>query len=216
MKPLNEQAYDYLKGLIADSKLSYQEIYSETRLAKEIGISRTPLRDAIQRLAQEGYIDIIPSKGFRIHQLTKKDVADTFQIRSAIESYCTLVIAREAETRKAKKLFRELEFILGEMNEIMNTDRDISEFSVNDFLFHKKIVEYVDNEHFISVFETYIYRMKKLAELSLAHKGRMEDTCIEHANILEGMKKGDTENIYITTLEHMSKPQKINLDDLNA
>ena len=90
MLPLNEQAYQHLQSLIMTGQLSYNQVYSETKLAKELGISRTPFRDAVHRLAQEGYIDIIPSKGFMLHQLTKKDVVETFQIRSALESYCTL------------------------------------------------------------------------------------------------------------------------------
>lgn len=214
MKKLSEEAFLYLKSLIVDAKLSYQEIYSETHIAKELGISRTPLRDAIQRLAQEGYIDIIPSKGFRIHQLTQKDVSDTFQIRSAMESYCTLQIAKDHESRKAKKLFKELDNIMENMQEIMDTSRDIPEFSEYDFAFHHKIVDYVENETMTAVFEAYIYRMKKLAELSLSHKGRMEETCEEHQKILDHMRLGDTEHIYLITLEHMDKPRKINLDDL--
>ena len=67
MTPLNEQAYNYLQKLIMENHFSYQEVYSETKLSKELGISRTPLRDAVHRLAQEGYIDIIPSKGFMLH-----------------------------------------------------------------------------------------------------------------------------------------------------
>ena len=66
MTPLNEQAYNYLQKLIMENHFSYQEVYSETKLSKELGISRTPLRDAVHRLAQEGYIDIIPSKGFML------------------------------------------------------------------------------------------------------------------------------------------------------
>ena len=73
MTPLNEQAYNYLQKLIMENHFSYQEVYSETKLSKELGISRTPLRDAVHRLAQEGYIDIIPSKGFMLHQMNRKD-----------------------------------------------------------------------------------------------------------------------------------------------
>ena len=79
MTPLNEQAYNYLQKLIMENHFSYQEVYSETKLSKELGISRTPLRDAVHRLAQEGYIDIIPSKGFMLHQMNRKDVNETFQ-----------------------------------------------------------------------------------------------------------------------------------------
>ena len=97
MIPLNEQAYKHLQKLILENQLSYHEIYSETKLSKEIGISRTPFRDAIHRLAQEGYIDIIPNKGFMLHQLTKQDVNETFQVRSALESYCTFQICKDFE-----------------------------------------------------------------------------------------------------------------------
>ena len=90
MTPLNEQAYNYLQKLIMENHFSYQEVYSETKLSKELGISRTPLRDAVHRLAQEGYIDIIPSKGFMLHQMNRKDVNETFQVRSALETYCTV------------------------------------------------------------------------------------------------------------------------------
>ena len=86
MIPLNEQAYNYLQKLILENHFSYQEVYSETKLSKELGISRTPLRDAVHRLAQEGYIDIIPSKGFMLHQMNRKDVNETFQVRSALET----------------------------------------------------------------------------------------------------------------------------------
>ena len=103
MIPLNEQAYQHLQNFIITNRLSYQEIYSETKLSKELGISRTPFRDAIHRLAQEGYIDIIPSKGFMLHQLSRKDVNETFQVRSALESYCTLQISKTIQSRNAKK-----------------------------------------------------------------------------------------------------------------
>ena len=58
------------------------------------------------------------------------------------------------------------------------------------------------------------YRMRRLAALSLSHKGRMEDTYQEHMAILDAMKRGDTEHIYEITLKHMEIPRGINLEDL--
>ena len=60
----------------------------------------------------------------------------------------------------------------------------------------------------------FMYRMKRLAELSLAHKGRMEQTYEEHMAILDCMKNGDTSHIYEITLKHMETPRDINLEDL--
>lgn len=217
MKPLNEQAYDHLQKLITDGQLSYHEIYSETKLAKELGISRTPFRDAIHRLAQEGYIDIIPSKGFRLHQITERDVIETFQIRTALETYCTMQIARDVKKESNASLrsfFKELDWLMENMKEIMEGDQEIDEFCEYDFRFHRKIIDYLGNEQFSSVFASFLYRMKRLAKLSLQHEGRMGQTVEEHQAILDAMKSGDTEHIYEVTMVHMDRPRGINLEDL--
>ncbi|MBC8573143.1 GntR family transcriptional regulator [Jingyaoa shaoxingensis] len=217
MKPLNEQAYDHLQKLITDGQLSYHEIYSETKLAKELGISRTPFRDAIHRLAQEGYIDIIPSKGFRLHQITERDVIETFQIRTALETYCTMQIARDVKEKNNANLrpfFKELDWLMENMKEVMENDQGIDEFCEYDFRFHRKIIDYLENEQFSSVFASFLYRMKRLAKLSLQHEGRMAQTVEEHQAILDAMKNGDTEHIYEITMVHMDRPRGINLEDL--
>ena len=217
MKPLNEQAYDHLQKLITDGQLSYHEIYSETKLAKELGISRTPFRDAIHRLAQEGYIDIIPSKGFRLHQITERDVIETFQIRTALETYCTMQIARnvkEENNAGLRSFFKELDWLMENMKEVMENDQGIDEFCEYDFRFHRKIIDYLENEQFSSVFASFLYRMKRLAKLSLQHDGRMAQTVEEHQAILDAMKNGDTEHIYEITMVHMDRPRGINLEDL--
>ena len=214
MTPLNEQAYQHLQNLIMDNQFSYHEIYSETKLAKELGISRTPFRDAIHRLAQEGYIDIIPNKGFMLHQLSKEDVNETFQIRSALESYCTLQICKEANSRKAGKLFKELNKIMEKMEKIMISSHSIDDFCEYDFRFHTQIINYLENEQFSSIFATFMYRMKRLAKLSLSHEGRMENNYKEHMDILNAMQAGDVEHIYDITIQHMERPKGINLEDL--
>lgn len=214
MIPLNKQAYQHLQNLIMNNQLSYQEIYSETKLSQELGISRTPFRDAIHRLAQEGYIDIIPSKGFMLHQLTKQDVVETFQVRSALECYCTLQIAKDAGKKPVKKLLNELTWIMDELKEVLDTTKSIEDFCEYDFQFHEKIIEYIENEKFSSIFDTFKYRMRRLAELSLLHEGRMSDTYAEHLAIVQAMEQGDVEHIYEITSIHMDTARNINIDDL--
>jgi len=214
MTPLNEQAYEHLRGMIINHELSYQEIYSETKLSKEIGVSRTPFRDAIHRLAQEGYIDIIPSKGFRLHQLTKQDVEDTFQVRSALECYCTYQITKKSSLTKSKRLFKQLDTTMTHMKEILDTTKSIDDFLKYDMDFHIKIVYSLENSQFSSIFNTFLYRMQLLAALSLSHKNRMQNTYDEHLAILEAMKTGDVDNIFAITLKHMDTPKSMNLEDL--
>lgn len=214
MIPLKEQVYLHLKNLIINNEFSYQEIYSETKLSKKLGLSRTPFRDAIHRLAQEGYIDIIPSKGFMLHQLSKKDIQETIQVRSALEAFCAFQGAKNAETPEAQKLFNELEIIMEQLRRILETTGSIEEFCDFDFQFHIKLIEYIKNEKFTSLFETYLYRMRKFAEQSLSLEGRMEDTYIEHLSILNNMKEGNIANIFQVTLAHIEITREINLEFL--
>ena len=87
MSSLQLEAYNYIKNLILTHQLDVNTLYSETKLSKELGISRTPMREALQCLSQDGYITVIPSKGFRIRQLSQKDMRETIQIRCAIEGF---------------------------------------------------------------------------------------------------------------------------------
>ena len=105
---------------------------------------------------------------------------ETLQIRSALESYCTLQIARESDTSRAQALFAEL----------------------NELLYKMETVAAL------------MYRMRKLAELSLRHEDRMTDTCAEHRAILNAMQSGDTAHIYEITIFHMEQPKTISLEDL--
>ncbi|MEE0058412.1 MAG: GntR family transcriptional regulator [[Bacteroides] pectinophilus] len=85
---------------------------SEAKLSKELGISRTPMREALQCLSQDGYITVVPSKGFRIRQLNQKDMKETIQIRCAIEGFCTQCLAADVNTARGQKTIRELGNIL--------------------------------------------------------------------------------------------------------
>ena len=103
MSSLQLEAYNYIKNLILSHKLDANTLYSETKLSKELGISRTPMREALQCLSQDGYITVIPSKGFRIRQLSQKDMKETIQIRCAIEGFCTQCLADEYNTPKGQR-----------------------------------------------------------------------------------------------------------------
>ncbi|AVD37358.1 GntR family transcriptional regulator [Clostridioides difficile] len=212
-KRLQEQAYDYLKELILSGEIIENEIYSETKLASEIGISRTPIRDALQRLSQDGFIDIIPSKGFRIHQITANEIIEIFQIRSAIEGFCTFLITSQYKEARAIETISKLKHLLDKQKDILLGDKNLNSFAEYDTLFHTTIVSYAQNTEFDKMFNNYMYRIKKLALDSLSHEGRLETTLKEHTDIFNNIANGCIEDIYKTTLIHMETPKYINLED---
>ena len=110
--PLQIQAYDYLKEMILSGRLDPDVLYSETRMSAEIGISRTPMREAIQCLSQDGYITVVPSKGFMLRKLNEQDMEESIQIRCAIEGFCIHMAASQTNTKKGQKLLVTLERLL--------------------------------------------------------------------------------------------------------
>lgn len=209
IKPLQMQAYESLKEMILSGTLEHQQIYSETKLSQSLGISRTPLRDAIQRLAQEGYLDVIPSKGFRIHELTERDLLETYQIRCALEGFCVVQLAKDHEELRAQHVLAVLEGLLRDQQAVIDTTHSIEDFAQYDQEFHKRIVYYLENSVISDTFDSYHYQMSRQTYLSLGQEGRMEDTVAEHRAILENMKIGAVGRSYKAALTHLEKPRDI-------
>lgn len=210
LKPLQMQAYEYMKEKILNNEFTPGEIYSETKIAAEIGISRTPFRDAVQRLVQEGYIDIIPSKGFMLHEMEVRDIVETFQVRTAIEGYCAMLAAREAKSDRAGELFEELDRLMGKLNKFAE-ENNINRFVEYDNQFHLKLVAYAGNSAFDEMFGMYIHRIRNMASSSLMHPGRVAETQKEHNDIIRSMKSGDIEAVNNAISAHMERPKEIML-----
>lgn len=213
-KVLQIQAYEYIRERILNGTLTFNQVYSETSLAQEIGISRTPVRDAVHLLYQEGLVDIIPSKGFALHKLTEQDVLETYEIRSAIEGYCARKLALEHSSKAARKLLPELRASLEKLRVIFERNPDVELFADEDQNFHYLLVLHSGNEAFSDIFSQYMYRIKKLACYSLAKDGRMKNTLEEHREIFEAISRGDGQGAYDAILHHMRTPLDFNLESI--
>ena len=209
---LQLQAYDYIKSRILDGTFSFNQIYSESRIAVEIGISRTPVRDAVHRLCQESLIDIVPNKGFMLHKLNEQDVRETYDIRSAVEGYCARRAALSHTAPEIQALLEELERSLALQQQIFEEGRDVAAFADEDQRFHRLLVSCSGNSAFIDLFDQYMYRIKKLACYSLKKENRMLETLKEHRQIFEAIAAGSGQAAYDAVLFHMDAPYVANLE----
>ncbi len=206
-KSLQLQAYEYIKNLILSEKLQYNEIYSETKIAKEMGISRTPMRDALQYLSQERYIDILPNKGFCLHKMSMTDFIETYQMRTAIEGYCARQLTLEATDPKHLSTFQQLEDCLEiQKLALQQTPKD---FFHTDYAFHLSIIDSISNQEATSLFQTYLYRMEKLAVHTLSYENRMQEAYLEHQELFQLIKTGNISKIYEAVVNHMESPHHI-------
>lgn len=212
MSSLQQEAYNYIKRLILTNKLDVNTLYSETKLSKELGISRTPMREALQCLSQDGYIDIIPSKGFRIRQLNQKDMKETIQIRCAIEGFCTHCLASNINTPKAQKILRELENTLD--LQVKSTQNDSSDGNYEDFInydhqFHLLLVKYINNDEVNHIYQRLMYLIKLTSQSALEVEGRVADTLEEHKRYFDRLKAGDGDTAYRILISHLTMPLNV-------
>lgn len=209
---LQTQAYDYLINLIKNGDLQPNVIYSLNQMAKEMGISRTPLRDAVLRLEQERYVDMLPSKGFILHKMTREDILETYQLRSAIELYCFKQLSQGLATPRGQEYFAKLSKKVAMQKEIASTTRCNEDFGRKDYEFHRSAVQYVGNESMLEIYRRFMYRIFWLNVTSFSQEGRMDDTMAEHEKILTLIENHDMAELEALMEHHLTIAQDINLN----
>lgn len=215
-KRLQTEVYDYLKKQILDGRLKDDTIYSETQVAKEVGFSRTPVSDALQKLEQDGFIEVLPSRGFKLRPVTRDNILKNNQVRCALEGYSVWTLAQTYQTLETINIVENLYNLLDMQQEIVRRTKDAAEFAKCDSRFHMTIVESLGNEELTDLFHCQLYHIQKMAVRSLSQPGRMMEALKEHLDICEALRTGDTLNVYQVTMKHLQITQRLDLENLMA
>lgn len=214
-KPLQEKAYEYLKEMISSGKMESNVIYSETKMAAEIGVSRTPMKDALVRLNQDKYIDIIPSKGFCLHVMSEDDVWSTYQVRMAIEGFCAVNLQMERHTERGRLILRRLSKSMENMEAAINNGSENREILTYDLAFHHELVFFSGNPELIRLFESYNHRLYDIAIKSMEEPGRAKRALEEHRQIYANIISDEEfapHRLYSAVMNHMTTSRDITLN----
>lgn len=207
---LQSQAYNTLKEQILSNTLTPGRLYSETRISKELGISRTPMREALQCLSQDGYISIIPSRGFMIRQLSRESMRQSIQIRCAIEGFCVHLIVSQPSEKPYQKLMKDLERSLVCQKKALDSPGSRNSFIEEDHRFHLLLVHYADNDEFSQLFQRLMYMIHLTTSNALSISGRAQATYEEHEELYNCLKAEDGDRAYRLLIAHLLMP--LNLD----
>lgn len=216
-KPLQEKAYEYLKKKITDGELAYGQFYSETKMAKEIGISRTPFKDALVRLSQDRYIDIVPSRGFCLHVLSQQDINNTYQSRIAVEGFCALVLHRHRDEAEGAAVIEALEQDMLSMERTIRDKAPFAQILLHDLSFHRRIVDFSKNAQLIKLYESYNHQLYDIALKTFDVPDRPSHALEEHREIFNNItSKSDTAaaDAYRSVMKHMEKTKNVVLEVL--
>ena len=217
-RPLQESAYNYIRDKVLAGQLQPNVLYSETRMAAELNISRTPMKDALVRLSQEKLIDILPSKGFRLHQMSGEDILQTYQARTAVEGFCAMQLARNRRTPAGADAIRRMEGILSAMDQFLQRESggedQMAALLEYDLQFHQALVDFSGNDELRQLFNSYHYRLYFFALEAFQTEGRLQIAREEHQAILKAVLDQDDPvgiQAYLAVMRHMEATRDIML-----
>jgi len=140
----SDRAYRTLKARLRENEYLPGQFLSENLLAKEFGMSRTPVREAVQRLAREGLLNVFPKRGIMISALSIDDVEEVYAIREALEGCAAGIVAARADRDDVARLQEILE-------RVTNASPDVVELIELDHAFHAEIARQTSNRRLQSL-----------------------------------------------------------------
>ncbi len=201
---LGSKIFILLRDRILNESYKCGDKLNELTLAKELKISRTPIREALKQLELEGLVESIPNKGVYVKGFSPRDIDDMFEIRLSLEGLAvSFAIDRmdEVHLAKIKEVFELLEFYTAK------GDFD----KVNDFniLFHESIYQATQSTYFEQILKDIHYYVSVTSRHSIARPERLESSLLEHRAILEAIIDRDKEEATERIQRHIRKTQML-------
>lgn len=185
-QPLREVVFEALRDAIVSHTLQPGERLMEVQLAEAMGVSRTPVREAIRRLELEGFVVMIPRRGAYVAQLSLKDIADAFEIRGALEGLAAGLAAERATEDDIEELGR----LLVRMSECLDSG-DTKKAVEMDIEFHEKLYDSSRNERLSQMISNLREQVLRFRTRSLSFPGRLAEALQEHALIIDAIAERD-------------------------
>jgi DNA-binding GntR family transcriptional regulator len=197
---LRDQAYALLKDAIADT-----DIYSERQplrlderqLTQALGVSRTPVREALSILEQEGFVRTVPRRGIFIVRKSKREIIEMIQVWAALEGMSARLAtlhAPDAEIAKLRHLF----------DEFVNTkpSEHITEYSDANIAFHQMIIRLGGSQLIADATKNLFIHVRAIRRVTISQDNRAARSIVDHLNIIEALERRDTELAERLSREH--------------
>ena len=187
-QPLRDMVFDVLMNAIMMGQLSPGERLLEVQLAEEMGVSRTPVREAIRRLELEGFVVMVPRKGAYVAGLSVNDVESVYEIRTALE---TLAVRLAAQRMEAED-YQYLEELSAKMRETWQGG-NVENWIDLDAKFHEALYKFSRNERLVQLMSNVMEQISRYRIISLANMQVRHNSLAEHEELIEALRNRDSE-----------------------
>jgi DNA-binding GntR family transcriptional regulator len=195
---LKEMAYQQLRTLVVQGRLEPDTVYSAAQFADMLGVSRTPVREALLQLVSEGFFTVIKQEGYTLRRFSEKEIRDLFETRRLLETYAAEKVTgtlTDADARQLKATLRGMAALAAE--------GDVAGFLETDRAFHMAIIARLDNGMLSSLMDTIRGQITLFAAKAVSHKGRSDEILREHGAILTALCGKDPKKAVRATIEHL-------------
>ena len=203
---LSDQAYSILREKIFHLRFSPGRRINVEEVAREIGVSRTPVWEAIRRLEQEGLVYCVPKKGVFLQEADSKIIMDLYSVRAMLEAYA----GRSAALNRGDEQLKEMESLLLVQEKIV-MEKDLQKYSLLDFDFHLLVARMSGNNLLEEILKNLMYKARAM---------RIEPILLElyfdHVKLFEAIKAGDSvlaERVLTLHNEKVAKEALRNLEN---
>ncbi|MGI9481150.1 MAG: GntR family transcriptional regulator [Hyphomicrobiales bacterium] len=192
-----EELYQSLKEMTVDFRLRPGERINEVELSKALGASRTPLREALNRLVAEGFIGFERGKGFICRKLSVREVQNLYQMRTALETYAVRLAAEKASDDE----LAEIESFLARTSD--ETSWPLEDMVAFDEHFHEAIAKLTENEELVRTLKNINARIRFFRWVDM--QARRPRTQNEHREILDAIQSRDVPRAVVLMETHIER-----------
>jgi DNA-binding GntR family transcriptional regulator len=209
--PIREQIYDWIQDAILTNEFKSGDVIQIDRLARDFGVSATPIRETLIRLENSGLVTLIPNKGAVVTEFSIQDIYDTWEMRKVLEPYAARLSAK-------LHIQDEIAVLEKKVMNILNDQRDFHYYMNTDHQMHELLFIHIKNNLLKETLQRIHHlsrRMRYSAEsISSEHRQVMEQVCREHLDILNALKTGDPDKAEQSVLTHIEHSEKRTLSSM--
>jgi DNA-binding GntR family transcriptional regulator len=209
---LREQARKVIRGLIITGQMQADRLYSVPRLASELGVSATPVREALLDLAREGLLEPVRNRGFRVVALSSKERNDIFAIRVLLEVPAVADIARAGLAPGQLAQLRELAADTKRAADAGN----LIEFLETDRTFHVELIATLGNKPLTELVETLRDRVRLRGFTNDSSREYIAQSAAEHFQLLDFLSKQDEAGAVAVMRRHLERSRDVWGDGLST
>lgn len=195
---LRSQVFLEIEKAILDGNLVPGDSLNELKLSQQLGVSRTPIREALRQLDLEGLVKTIPNKGAIVVGVSQKDIEDIYNLRIILEG----LAAKSAAENIAEKELEQLENVV-ELQEFYSAKKDYLQVWLLDTKFHEIIFSVCNNRILNHTLLNFHHYIQKARELSFETSGRSTAATSEHRKIFEAIKNHDGASAEVLAAQHV-------------